>query len=154
MTEERRKVLEMLAEGKISASDAERLLDKLGATADEAGEQASADSASKSSSGARAWAWPGFRSSGNAQKPRYLRIMVERPDEKDHVNIRIPLAFARTGSRLLSVLPHPVAEKLSAQGIDLGVLTSLTGEDLEETLRDLNMDIEKGDGRKVKIFCE
>ena len=154
MTEERRKVLEMLAEGKISASDAERLLDKLGSGEDQSAQQPNAKSESKSSSGASAWALPGIRSSGNPQKPRYLRIMVERPGDNDHVNIRVPLAFARTGSRLLSILPPRVAEKLSAQGVDIGVLTSLTGDDLDETLRDLNMDIEKGDGKKVKIFCE
>jgi hypothetical protein len=140
MTEERRKVLELLAAGKISAADAERLLDKL---ADAAVETAD----SEANSGTR-------DSVASPKKPRFLRILVERADGQDRVNIRVPLAFARSGSRLLSVLPSQVTERLASQGIDIGLLTSLSREDLEQALRELNVDIEKGDGRKVRIFCE
>lgn len=137
MSVERKKILEMLAEGKISAEDAERLLDKVGSeapaaalTAGGAGEAAAA-----------------------LKKPRYLRILVERPGE-DNVNVRIPLAFTRTGSRLLAVLPRRVSERLSDQGIDLGALSALNDEDFAKALEELHVDIEKGDGKKVKICCE
>lgn len=138
MSVERKKILEMLAEGKISAEDAERLLDKVsGGTAEPA----------------QLNAGPGAEATASPKKPRYLRILVERPGE-DNVNVRIPLAFTRTGSRLLAVLPRRVSERLSDQGIDLGALSALNDEDFAKALEELHVDIEKGDGKKVKICCE
>lgn len=138
MSVERRKILEMLAEGKISAEDAERLLDKVG---DEAPEAAAPN------------AGPAGEAAAAPKKPRYLRILVERPGE-DNVNVRIPLAFTRTGSRLLAVLPRRVSERLNDQGIDLGALSALNDEDFAKAVEELHVDIEKGDGKKVKICCE
>jgi len=138
MSVERKKILEMLAEGKISAEDAERLLDKVGGAATEA---------------AQLNAGPAAEATALPKKPRYLRILVERPGE-DNVNVRIPLAFTRTGSRLLAVLPRRVSERLSDQGIDLAALSALNDEDFAKALEELHVDIEKGDGKKVKICCE
>ncbi len=137
MSAERRKILEMLAEGKITSEDAERLLDKIERTT------VTAASAKESAGEAR----------GGPKKLRFLRILVERPGE-DNVNVRLPLAFTRTGTRLLAVLPQRVTDRLAEHGVDLGVLTALKGEDLDKALEELNVDIEKGDGTKVRIFCE
>jgi hypothetical protein len=138
MSVERKKILEMLVEGKISAEDAERLLDKVtGATAEAAPLNAG----------------PTGEATAAPKKPRYLRILVERPGE-DNVNVRIPLAFTRTGSRLLAVLPRRVSERLSDQGIDLAALSALNDEDFAKALEELHVDIEKGDGKKIKICCE
>jgi hypothetical protein len=138
MSAERKKVLEMLAEGKISAEDAERLLDKISGSAPETVPVGAAQ--------------PG-ETAAPPKKPRYLRILVERPGE-DNVNVRVPLAFTRTGSRLLAVLPRRVSDRLSEQGIDLAALSMLNDEDLAKALEELHVDIEKGNGKKVKIFCE
>jgi SHOCT-like domain len=138
MSAERKKILEMLAEGKISAEDAERLLDKISASAPET---TPAGAAQPAETGAP------------PKKLRYLRIQVERPGE-DNVNVRVPLAFTRTGSRLLAVLPRRVSDRLSEQGIDLAALSMLNDEDLAKALEELHVDIEKGNGKKVKIFCE
>ncbi|MDE3137468.1 MAG: hypothetical protein KGL59_12900 [Acidobacteriota bacterium] len=138
MSAERKKILEMLAEGKISAEDAERLLDKISGSAPES---LPAGAAQPAETGAP------------PKKPRYLRILVERPGS-DNVNIRVPLAFTRTGSRLLAVLPRHVSDRLSEQGIDLSALSALNDEDLAKALEELHVDIEKGNGKKVKIFCE
>ena len=138
MSAETRKVLEMLAEGKITAEDADKLLEKLAA---QPSAEAKPEEGSASSSGS------------SASKPRFLRIVVDKPGQ-DQVNVRIPLAFARSGSHLLAVLPTRVKEKLSERGIDLsetGVLDPKTWENLGE---DTSIDIEKGSGKKVKIFCE
>jgi hypothetical protein len=142
MSAERKKILEMVAEGKINAEDAERLLDKIGKPAVEG---AAANDV-----------LPAATATGTAaggKKCRYLRILVERPGE-DNVNVRVPLAFTRTGARLLAVMPRRVTERLSEQGIDLDALSGLKGEELGQALEELNVDIEKGDGKKVKIFCE
>jgi polyhydroxyalkanoate synthesis regulator phasin len=138
MSAERRKVLEMLAEGKITAEDAEKLLDKLaapGAEPEVAKEKASEESSSE------------------AKKQRYLRIVVDSPD-RDQVNLRVPLAFMRTGMKLLAVIPPRVAEKLSAHGIDLSALAAVKGEDLTQVLQELNVNVDRADGKKVRIFCE
>lgn len=136
MSAERKKVLEMLAEGKITAEDAARLLDKLAACGADPGaaeEQARKESPSQ------------------PQKQRYLRIVVDSPD-RDQVNVRIPLAFLRTG--ILAVLPARVNEKLAEKGIDLSAFAGLKGQDLTDALQDLNLDVDARDGKKVRIFCE
>jgi SHOCT-like protein len=138
MSAETRKILEMLARDKISAADAERLLDKL----------SSAPAVSSEESGAAP-----TRANGE-WKPRHLRIQVEGPEKSDLVNIRVPLSFLRTGLGLVAVLPPRVNQKLAEKGIDLSALPDLKGEDIVEALRELNVNMEGQDGKKVRIFCE
>jgi hypothetical protein len=137
MSEETKKVLEMVAEGKISAGDAERILEKLAAsTQTPAGEKS--DESSETST---------------AKKPRFLRIVVDKPGQ-DQINIRMPLAFTRTGKSLLAVLPLRLGERLAELGIDASVLASSGDKDWAETLGNADINIERGDGKKVRIFCE
>jgi len=136
MSEETKKVLEMVAEGKISASDAERILEKLAGTTQTAGAQKQAEPAEAS-----------------AKKPRFLRIVVDKPGQ-EQVNVRMPLSFTRTGRSLLAVLPPRVGEKLSELGIDLAALgSSNCCEDWAKAIENADINVEKGD-RKVRIFCE
>jgi len=81
MNEERKQILDMLAAGKISAEDAERLLDKLGH-----GE----------ASGTCETEYPPAASGEKPKNPKYLRVHVDSADG-DKVNIRVPLALIRTG---------------------------------------------------------
>ncbi|MGO9126926.1 MAG: SHOCT-like domain-containing protein [Terriglobales bacterium] len=136
MSAESRKVLEMLAEGKITAEEADKLLEKLSS-------QPSAEAKPEESSS----------SSGGSSKPRFLRIAIDKPGEKQ-VNVRIPLAFARSGSHLLAVLPTRVREKLAEQGIDLSATAAMDATKWENLVADAAVDIDKGNGKKVKIFCE
>ena len=146
MSAERMKVLEMLADKKITAEEDNKLLEKLGdgASAEtKAGESTSSSSNSGSSNSS---------ATSNA-KPRYLHIVVDKPGQ-DQTNVRIPLAFARSGSHLMAVLPARVREKLTERGINLseaGILDPKTWEILGS---DSAIDIEKGNGKRVKIFCE
>ena len=142
MNAEQKKILEMLAEGKITAADADKLLDRLNGSASEA----------KSDTGTAAKPEAKAEGEGGA-KPRFMRIVIDKPGQ-DQVNVRIPLAFARAGSSLLAVLPLQVREKLSQRGIDIGALCALDGKELADAVENMNIDIEKGDGKKVKIFCE
>ncbi len=138
MSAERRKVLEMLAQGKITAEDAEKLLDKLAGSSSEPGAPEGQT---------------GEESSSQAKKQRYLRIVMDSPD-RDQVNVRIPLTFMRTGMKLFAVLPPRVSEKLAEHGIDLSAFAGMKGQDLTDALQDLNVDVDRGDGKKVRIFCE
>ncbi len=80
MSVETKKVLEMLAAGKITSEDAERLLDKLAAAKEPAENNASENQ----------------EGSGPTPARKYLRILVQDGDAKD-VNVRVPLAFVRSG---------------------------------------------------------
>lgn len=138
MNPERKKVLEMLAAGKVTAEEAEKLLDKLSAaTSDTAGAKSTSDEAPRSA----------------GKNPRFLRIVVDKPGE-DQVNVRLPLSFINRGSSLLGVLPLRVGSKLAEHGIDLSAFTAMKGEDLAEVLQEAFVDVEKGNGKKVRIFCE
>jgi len=145
MNAERKKILEMLVEGKITADDADKLLDKLSGSGSSE-PKADAGSASK----------PEGKSEGKEEgyaKPRFMRIVIDKPGQ-DQVNVRIPLAFTRAGSNLLAVLPARVREKLSERGIDIAALCAMDAKDLTDAVENLNIDVEKSDGKKVKIFCE
>jgi hypothetical protein len=141
MNEERKRILNMLAANKITAQEAEDLLDAMSpppATgAKDGGGGASAD-------------------------PKYLRVLVE--DDQDgqtgKVNVRVPFQLIRAGVRLAALIPAaahgPVNNALAARGIDIDV-SKLKPEDFEnliEHLRDLTVDVEGARGEKVRVFCE
>jgi polyhydroxyalkanoate synthesis regulator phasin len=136
MSEETKKVLEMVASGQITADDAEKLLEKLRGS----GPAPAAPAASE-------------EASGPTPKLRFLRIVVDKPDH-DQVNVRVPLAILRTGIKLLAVLPPKVSERLAEKGIDLSALRDLQRDELVDQLKDLHVDVDSKNGEKVRIFCE
>jgi len=135
MSEEQRKILEMLVSGKITIDDAERLLGAL-------------------SSG---------QSTGETGKTKvkYLRVVVEPDlgDEKgERVNVRVPLKLIHAGLKLASFIPKDaqtkVNEALNEKGINLD-FSQIKAEDLDELveqLNDLTVDVEGKE--KVRVFCE
>jgi hypothetical protein len=134
MSEQRKQVLEMLAEGKISPEDAERLLEKLEPSGHSSGRQESSQSST-------------------SRPPKYLRVVVACTDG-DAVNVRVPMALLRAGIKLGSVVPEGACQELKEQGIDLSKLSGLEGEELIEALRDLTVDIKEEGGDTVKVYCE
>ncbi|KAF0244007.1 MAG: hypothetical protein FD180_2896 [Planctomycetota bacterium] len=129
MSTERRQVLDMLAQGKITPEEADRLLEKLAAPKPAEGQPAA------------------------GAAPKYLRVTVDSADG-DKVNVRVPLALVRTGIKLSAMMPKEAGEKLQESGIDLSHLSSLKGEELVEALRELTVDVNSSGGDKVKVFCE
>ncbi len=141
MNEERRKILEILAQGKISVDEAEKLL---AAIFEPESESEAREKPEKK----------GF--------PKYLRVVVEpgpgsRKGEK--VNIRVPFSLIRAGIKLASVVPVDVQgkvnEHLKEKGVNLD-LSNITPDNLEELLRHLNeleVDVDSKE-EKVRIFCE
>ena len=134
MSEERKKVLEMLAKGTVSVADAEKLLEKLAEPASPEG-RAEGHSPSEPS------------------KPRFMRIVIDKPGQ-EQVNIRMPLSFMRTGTGLLAVLPTKINEKLAELGVDFSAGGAMNEKEWAEAVENMNVDIEKGNGKKVRIFCE
>ena len=137
----------MLAQGKISADEAERLIAAL--------EKEPAQAAA----GETAQALPA------KPRPKYLRVAVEAGKDHNHngqptkVNIRVPLQLLRAGVRLGNLIPPAVRDKANAamreQGvtIDLNKLRPENIEELIDQLNDVNIDVDE-DRAKVRIFCE
>lgn len=154
MNENRRQILEMLAAGKITADEAERLLAAL-----ETGPSETAAEFSGTTSG----------TSGATVKTRakYLRVLVEADETMTGmkgpttVNVRVPMQLLRAGVRLASLIPaqahEQLDEALNRHGVPL-TLSQIKPENLEELidhLEDLTVDVDGEEGStKVRVFCE
>jgi|GEM_PF-636657 len=143
MSVETKKVLELLAAGKISPEDAERLLDKLTGVA----------SSPEPSSSQPPGAATNPAGACGSRRPRFIRVQVERPG-REGVNVRVPLSCARGGRHWMAFLPTRVAEKLQEHGIDFGSLDAMNDEEFQKAMERINVDIEGRSGRKVRIFAE
>ncbi len=161
MSEERKKVLEMLSEGKINSEEAERLLEKL----------QDVDS-SERGDGRRHGRGRGFRrrwhrdlhvnvendasepidDDTKTRQPRYLRVVVDS-NGSETVNIRVPIKLIRTGIKLGAMLPVDAREKIEAKGIDLSGFGKMEADELIEALEEFTVDVEDGK-ETVRIFCE
>jgi hypothetical protein len=141
MNEQRKDVLDMLAEGKISAEEADQLIAALER------DQPPAVVASSD-----------VRPRGKA---KYLRLLVDTTEDNEptRVNIRVPLQLLRAGVQLAALIPPQAVaranEELSKSGVPLD-LAQLKPEQLEalvDQLEDLTLDVDQPD-TKVRIFCE
>jgi hypothetical protein len=137
MNEERKKVLEMLANGKITADEAERLLEALeNKTAETSPQTALAKSLDN--------------------LPQYLFVKVDSEDG-DKVNIRVPLKLVKAGIKLKALLPQDAQDKINAKLSEKGInLEDFKDENLKDILDaltefEINVDEKKGD--KVRIYC-
>jgi hypothetical protein len=133
---EQRQVLDMLADGRIDAADAERLLERLA-------EVSSAESAPASSAARR------------PLLPNELHLhIVARTTEGDDVDVRIPLKLMATGIEFEKLLPEAAREAVGETGIQLAELRNLRGDQLIEAIQDLEVDLEGHDGSRVSICCD
>lgn len=144
MSAERRKVLEMVAAGKITPEEAERLLQRLASRAgrEDAPEGEAAAAAEEGEGGGR-----------HRRSLRFLRVVVDSP-EGETVDVRLPLGLVRTGLKLSTLVPGRIGRRLSERGIDLSHLGDLDPEDLMTELAALQVDISDEDGEKVRMYCE
>jgi hypothetical protein len=133
----------MLAEGKLKADEVESLLDAL-----------SSNGVGKT---------PAQPVADTQADPKYLRVLVEGHDEEhggSKVNVRVPFALIRAGMRLAALLPaaahEPINRALRQNGVDIDI-SKIKPENLEDLvthLRELAVDVDGGNGEKVRIFCE
>ena len=143
MNDDRRRVLSMLAEGKITADEAERLL-----TAVER------DPLPAVGGGAAT-----HRTNG---APKYIRVAVDASESHGgptKVNFRVPMQLLRAGVRLSSLIPprarEQVNEAMRRQGLDIDI-NQLRPENLDELIdqiSDLTVDVDN-ERAKVRIYCE
>ena len=149
-TDDTRRILDMLSQGKITVDEADRLIKALGA------EQPADATASAPA--------------GDAARVRWFRIKIHKPAHDDHrqkdVNIRVPIALVKGGMRLGAIIGtfagEKAARRMKAQGIDIDLakinsdLSQMNGPEFDEFLRSLNdTNIEIDDGKaQVRITCE
>jgi hypothetical protein len=135
MNENRRKILDMLAAGKITAGEAEQLLAALQNE-------------------------PTPVQNG---KPKFIRVVVT--DEGHHgdpvnVNVRVPMQLLRAGVKLVSLIPPKARDQVNAalhrEGVplDLNEIKPENLEELIEHLSELTVDVDGGKNSKVRVFCE
>jgi hypothetical protein len=134
MSDETRKVLEMLSNGKISVQEAEQLLQAVAAeghTDEKKGE------------------------------PRYFRILINKAAREgkkaENVNIRVPMTVVRGGLRLGAFFPGMLGKKKIQldNGTELD-LSKIHYTDLEAMIKDigeLTVEMDGGDAQ-VRIRCE
>lgn len=142
MSENRRRILDMLGQGKISADEAERLMN---AVEREPEVPAGAGAAPR-----------------RGDKIKYLRVVVDA--QHDHggptkVNVRVPMQLLRAGVKLTSIIPPRARDEVNAAlqkegiAVDIGKLTPQSLEEVVEQLRDLQIDVDN-ERAKVRMFCE
>ena len=152
MSDNKKKILEMLEQSKISADEAYRLL-----SAVDGGEGTEKGSARESQS---------TSDTAVKNKAKYLRVTVtpgekhENPERADRVNVRVPMSLIRAGIKLTSLIPQEALDKandaLREKGINFDV-RSIKSEDIEElidALGDMQVDVETSSGECVKVFVE
>ena len=140
MREEELKILRMLEEGKITAEQAEKLLEALRKPEEEP--------------------------ETKPRRAKWLRIRVyENGREKPTVNINLPLALVKgltkMGVKFMNMVPDRVRERMEEQGVDFD-LNSITPEQIDELTNSLTgegplklVDVEDTEeGEKVEIVIE
>jgi hypothetical protein len=146
MSDEKRQILNMLAEKKITVDEAERLLNALNDKAEAKNKDDRFGEMEKESSG---------------KKPKYLYVSVKPKKEGDKkgekVNIRVPLVLLRTGLKFRGILPDSAKEKINKalgdKGIDIKKLDDETFEEMVEGLSKLAIHVDDED-ENVSIYCE
>jgi len=134
MNENRKQILSMLAQGKITADEAERLIAAL-----EKGEPR-----------------------GDAKYIRVL-VETDESDQDSpaRVNIRVPVRLLRAGVKLAGLIPQEAREQVNSAMREKGMafdLNQLKPENLDvliDQLQDVSIDVDKKSGKaRVKFFSE
>jgi len=156
MSDDTRRILDLLAQGKITVEEADELL------------RAAREGAGPSTARAAA-AGAGGAGDNDRPRPKFLRVEVHKargaarwPADpmrgERQVAIKVPLAMVRAGIRLGAIIPGTgdrIQQAMREHGIDFDV-TKLDAGELESMLRDmgeLNIDVDNGRAQ-VRVTCE
>jgi hypothetical protein len=144
MSDARKRILEMLADKKISADEADRLLEALG-SGDSGGGPVPVVEVPRKGAG------------------KYLRVTVtpgDDPKKHDIVNVRVPMSLIRAGIKLTALIPQHAQDKIDEALRDKGInfdMRSIKKEDMEElieALADMEVNVDGASGEKVRVFVE
>ncbi|NCC63735.1 MAG: hypothetical protein EOM15_03645 [Spirochaetia bacterium] len=141
MSAERMRVLQMLAEGKLTAEEAEKLLQAL------EGETKQADAVQMKQT--------------MDVKGKYLYVQVEPKEGKssERVSVKVPLALVKAGLNITKLIPVEAQDKIQASMQESGIPFKLSDidaqnfEDIIEALEQMSIDVDT-DESTVKVFCK
>ena len=147
MSDNRKKILEMLESKKITVDEAMKLLGAI----DRGGATSSPENPVEILAGRL------------SRKIKYLRVLVDNPGghhgEAERVNVRVPVSLIRAGMKFTSLIPHEAGDQvervLRSRGININVknFTDRDIDELIESLAELEVDVDGGQG-KVRVFAE
>ena len=148
MSEDRSRILNMLAAGKISAEEAERLLDALDSRTTDAASTGSAPSMIK-----------GDPTPLLNALPKFLHVKVDG-EEGEKVDVKVPLALVRSGLKLTSLIPPQAMDQINSQMAESGMsidFSNFRPEDIDElieALREMEVNVDGKNGEKVRVYAE
>jgi len=145
MSEDRSRILNLLAGGKITPEEAERLLGALDAR----------------TSAAEAPAGPAIKGDPGplvAALPKYLYVKVNASNG-DNVDVRIPIALVRSGLKLTSLIPQQAMDQINDSMSQHGMSVDFSNfkpEDIDElvaALREMEVNVDAKNGDTVRVYC-
>jgi hypothetical protein len=137
-TTDRSRILGLLSEGKISAEEAERLLDAV----DEPTSSAEPESASE-----------------HLPLPKFLYVKVLSTDG-DNVDVRVPISLVRSGLKLTSIIPPQAMDQINDSmaehdmSIDFQNMKPEDIDELVEGLREMEVTVDSANGDNIRVWCE
>jgi len=148
MSEDRARILGMLADGKITAAEAETLLDAMGASSPAPTAVATAPNPSAD--------WP-KGPNPNGGTPKFMYVKVDGGEDK--VDVKVPLALLRTGLKLTSLIPPAAMDEIDKSMSEAGMsfdFNNLKPQDIEEliaNLGEMEVNVQASDGNHIRVFC-
>ncbi|PPD58546.1 SHOCT-like domain-containing protein [Dehalogenimonas etheniformans] len=148
MSDNRKKILEMLDAKKITVDEATKLLSAVDRGGSSFSDEKPIDQILNRV----------------GRKIKYLRVLIDNPhshhgETPEKVNVRVPVSLIRAGMKFTSLIPREagdkVEEELRCRGINLNI-KNIKDEDIDdliEALSELEVDIDGGEG-KVRVFAE
>ena len=140
MNEEKLKVLNMIAEGKISAEEGAKLLEALEKKEAKQPEPTVIK-----------------KEKGNINY-LFVDISPKTDENKEKVHVKVPLALVRAGVNIASMLPVDVQDKVNSAMDEKGMkfdLSSIKPENIEEliqALEEMEVNIDS-DEHTVRVYC-
>jgi len=154
MSEQRKKILEMLAAGTINAEEAERLLVAIENNASQTKEDFLNLKDLKD--------LKNLKDLKKIKSPKFLHVKVEKEAgincKHENVDIKIPIMLLKAGMKLGSMIPEGSKSQLNSHLSDKGIhldLNNIDSKDLDVimvALSESSIDIDT-DKEKVRIFC-
>ena len=157
MGDDRARILELLATGKITVEEATRLLDALG-TGGPGSAQTGAGASDPATGGGAATAGTGGTKSFPGGPPKFLFVKILSV-KGDNVNVKVPLALVRAGLKLTSLIPKQAADQINQTMAEKGMsfdLNNVKPEDLEElieAIREMEIDIDAQSGDTIRVYA-
>ena len=155
MGQERDRILELLAAGKITAEEAARLLNAVDARS---GAAAAGDTPAPAAGTAGEQPVSTTATGKALTAPKFMYVKVVST-VGDNVNVKIPLTLVRAGLKLTNLIPPPAMEQINKSMADHGMsmdLSNIKPEELEElimSLREMEVNVDAVNGDTVRVYC-